>query len=339
MKSKGHQQVLLTQEVSNGNNTNNDATSGGYRNNNRCRRGGNNNNNNNGGQSRVQYDVSGRPMIQCRACNLWGHFARDCTTKKTPQLLCRWCGPRAHEVSKCPKQRVNLLSIETCDEKVLAVTQEQAKKAKYPDVEEEKERLQKARTEIERQMKTRKSQVKDIAETLKRNLVEQNMMRQIMQTKVPIKLNDLLTMPQLRTSIMNMISSLRVTEETRDSNEIVATDPMLLALMTGKHSVVVEMGILDTVLTDTIVDGGSSVNVLPEDIWKKLAQPTLWPPTFQLLTTDHHGIKPLETLMAQSVTIGMQLFLLDFVVIPLKRRGYDAILGWGWLVQAKVKHD
>lgn len=43
--------------------------------------------------------------------------------------------------------------------------------------------------------------------------------------------------------------------------------------------------------------------------------------------------------MAQPVTIGTQSFLLDFVVIPLKRRGYDAILGRGWLVQTRVKHD
>lgn len=35
----------------------------------------------------------------------------------------------------------------------------------------------------------------------------------------------------------------------------------------------------------------------------------------------------------------MQPFLLDFVVILLKRKGYDTILGWGWLVQVKVKHD
>lgn len=41
----------------------------------------------------------------------------------------------------------------------------------------------------------------------------------------------------------------------------------------------------------------------------------------------------------QPVTIGTQPFLLDFVVIPLKRKGYDAILGRDWLVQAKVKHD
>ena len=43
--------------------------------------------------------------------------------------------------------------------------------------------------------------------------------------------------------------------------------------------------------------------------------------------------------MEQPVTIGTQSFLHDFIVIPLKRRGYDVILGRGWLVQAKVKHD
>ena len=43
--------------------------------------------------------------------------------------------------------------------------------------------------------------------------------------------------------------------------------------------------------------------------------------------------------MAQQVTIETQPFLLDFVIIPLKRRGYDAILGRGRLVQEKVKHD
>ena len=99
------------------------------------------------------------------------------------------------------------------------------------------------------------------------------------------------------------------------------------------------MCILGNVLMDTIVDGGLGVNVLTEDISKKLGQLMLWPPTFQLFTVDQHKIKPLGTLMTQLVTIGTQPFLLDFVVIPLKRKGYDAILNRGWLVQAKVKHD
>ena len=99
------------------------------------------------------------------------------------------------------------------------------------------------------------------------------------------------------------------------------------------------MGILGTTLPDTVIDGGSGVNVLPEETWKQLGQLTLWPPIFQLFTANQHGIKPLGTLIAQFITIETQPFLLDFVVIPLKRKGYDAILRWGWLVQAKVKHD
>ena len=148
-------------------------------------------------------------------------------------------------------------------------------------------------------------------------------------------------MPQLRTTLTNMASTAKLLGEHGREKEsgASATNPMLLVLTSGRHLAVVEMGILGTVLSDTIVDGGSGVNVLPEDTWKKLGQPTLWPPTFQLLTVDQHSIKPLRVLMAQLVTIGTQSFLLDFIVILLKRRGYDAILGQGWLVQAKVKHD
>ena len=180
-----------------------------------------------------------------------------------------------------------MLSIETCDEETLAITLEQAKKAKYPNAEEEKKRLQQARMELEKQMEIGKLQAKDIVDTSKRNLAEQNMIRQVMQIEVPIKLKDLLTMPQLRMTILNMTPLPKATEETRrDSNVTTAADLMLLALTTGRHLTVVEMGILGIVLIDTIMDGGSSVNVLPEDVWKKLGQPTLWPPTFQLLTTD-----------------------------------------------------
>ncbi|XP_059070956.1 uncharacterized protein LOC131861746 [Cryptomeria japonica] len=73
-------QVLYTQEQATPpttptKNTNSDASPGGYR---TSRRGSNNNSNNNTPRGRIQYDAKGRPMIQCRRCNEWGHFARDC---------------------------------------------------------------------------------------------------------------------------------------------------------------------------------------------------------------------------------------------------------------------
>ena len=111
-------------------------------------------------------------------------------------------------------------------------------------------------------------------------------------------------MPQLWTEILNMTPSPKAIEEPRKDAQGRSSTTVLLALTTGIHPVVVEMGILGTILPDTIIDEGSGVNVLPEQTWKQLGQPMLWPPTFQLLTTNQQGIKPLGTLIAQPVTIG-----------------------------------
>lgn len=115
-------------------------------------------------------------------------------------MLCKWCGPRDHEDAKCPKPKpgVNLLSIETetCDEETLVITRKQAKT--YLNTEEEKKRLQQARAELEKEMEVEKSHTKDTVGTSMRNHAEQNIIKQIMQTEVPMKLKDLiLTMPQL----------------------------------------------------------------------------------------------------------------------------------------------
>ena len=89
-------------------------------------------------------------------------------------------------------------------------------------------------------------------------------------------------MPQLCTALTNITptTKLPTKQEREKEGGASAEDPMLLALSSKCHPTVVEMGILETMLTDTIVDGGSGVNVLPEDTWKRLGQPTLWPPTF-----------------------------------------------------------
>ncbi|XP_057861664.2 uncharacterized protein LOC131070138 [Cryptomeria japonica] len=54
--------------------TNSEASPRGYRNN----RPGNNRSNNNMPRRKIQYDAKGQPMIQCRKCNEWGHFAQEC---------------------------------------------------------------------------------------------------------------------------------------------------------------------------------------------------------------------------------------------------------------------
>lgn len=88
-----------------------------------------------------------------------------------------------------------------------------------------------------------------------------------------------------------------------------------------------------------IVDGGFGVNVLYEETWKATRKPTLWPPTFQLVGVDQHEIKPIETLMGQKVVIDTQNNFVDFVVITLEKKRYDALLGGGWLVTVKATHN
>lgn len=160
---------------------------------------------------------------------------------------------------------MNLLSIETCDEETLAITRAQAKT--YPDPDEEKKRLGQARAELQKEMEAKRSQTKDTAST-SRNQAEQNIIWQVMQDEVPMKLNDL-TMPQLRAALMNMTPSPKAMEEpgkdAQGGTRTTAANPMLLALTTRRHPTVVEMGILGTILTNTIVDGGPGVNVLSEE--------------------------------------------------------------------------
>ena len=106
---------------------------------------------------------------------MWGHFARDCTTANTPKLLCRWCEPGDHEDSKCPKSGINLITVGTDEEEVLAITRRQAKV--YPDPAEEKRKVGEARAEIEKASPVETSQLKDITGTLTRNFAEQNIVR------------------------------------------------------------------------------------------------------------------------------------------------------------------
>ena len=43
--------------------------------------------------------------------------------------------------------------------------------------------------------------------------------------------------------------------------------------------------------------------------------------------------------MAQEVIVGTQQFFLDNVVITLEKKGYNALLGRGWLIKKKDSHN
>lgn len=75
--------------------------------------------------------------------------------------------------------------------------------------------------------------------------------------EVPVKVkNQLETMPQLRATILSTIPIPTYTVEHIEVPVSPLMDTMLLAVNIGQHPVLV-MGFLKTILTDTIVDGGS----------------------------------------------------------------------------------
>ena len=90
-----------------------------------------------------------------------------------------------------------MITVGTDVEEVLAITRRQA---------EEKRKLGEAQAEIAKASSAGTSQLKDITGTLAKKFAEQNIVRQILQTEVPIKISDLLTMPQLRTANRSMPS-------------------------------------------------------------------------------------------------------------------------------------
>lgn len=152
------------------------------------------------------------------------------------------------------------------EEEVLTITRRQAKE--YPDPAEEKRKFEEAWAEMEKASQVETSQLNDNTGTSARNFVEQNIVQKILQTEVPVKINDLLlTMTQLRSALTNIAPASKISAEQGRGKEIAVgrEDQMLLALTSGRHLAVVEMGILGHVLTDTIVDEGSGVNVLPEE--------------------------------------------------------------------------
>lgn len=197
-----------------------------------------------------------------------GSFTRECQSGNNNGLLCKWCGPRNYDDVDCPKQKgVNILDIKGPGEEVLVITRLQTKKALYLDLRTEKERLQEPKAHVERAMMEARRVSHEVASTLWVEF-EKTIMRQMMQATVLVWVVDLLqTMSQLKVALNNAVEVEPVSQEhckpTTKSLRNLPTDPMLLTVGVGRKSTVVEMEIMGRKLIDTIVDGGSGVNVLP----------------------------------------------------------------------------
>ena len=175
-------------------------------------------------------------MIQCRNCNEWGHFARDCQSGQgNGGKLCKWCRPGDHEDTDCPKQKGSINMLEVADEEVLAITRAQSKRANYPDPRTEKERFREAKTKVAEAMANEGKNYKATS-TLLQSESEKNIVRQVLHTTIPIKVTDLLqTMPSLKVALTNAIGENLPKSSPERTPEVVAetSDPMLLTVSGG----------------------------------------------------------------------------------------------------------
>lgn len=78
------------------------------------------------------------------------------------------------------------------EEETLAITRAQAKKATYPDPRTEKERVRAAKADVEREIKEEQRETTNKA-TCTSDESKQNILRQVLQTEVSIKIKDLLS--------------------------------------------------------------------------------------------------------------------------------------------------
>ena len=83
--------------------------------------------------------------------------------------------PTTMKMPRTPKSGVNLITMGTDEEEVLAITRRQSKL--YLDSIEEKRKLEEARAKIEKATQAETSQLKDTIDTSTRNCAEQNIIK------------------------------------------------------------------------------------------------------------------------------------------------------------------
>ena len=116
----------------------------------------------------------------------------------------------------------------------------------------------------------------------------------------------------------------RRTPRTRDDN--VAKIKMIIAMQE---------------VQGVILDGGSGVNVITEDLANKLG--LRWEPIpFNIRMVDNRTVVPKGLIRHAKVKVGGMDYLVNLVVITMQtptQDSYQVLLGRPWLRDAKVKHD
>ena len=103
----------------------------------------------------------------------------------------------------------------------------------------------------------------------------------------------------------------------------------------------IKMIIAEQEVPGVILDGGSGVNVITEDLANKLG--LKWEPIpFNIRMADNRTVVPKGLIKHAKVKVGGMDYLVNLVVITMQTLtpdSYQVLLGRPWLRDAKVKHD
>eukprot|EP01018_Ginkgo_biloba_P027195 Gb_37742 [translate_table: standard] len=102
----------------------------------------------------------------------------------------------------------------------------------------------------------------------------------------------------------------------------------------------VPMRIFNKIIRKTIVDGGSSVNVIPSSTWEQLGKPPMNPTYHSIKLANQSKIRPIGVLQNVPVTVEGITVLQEFAVVEMTTNTtYVALIGQPWLYDTYTIQD
>eukprot|EP01018_Ginkgo_biloba_P037136 Gb_07366 [translate_table: standard] len=100
------------------------------------------------------------------------------------------------------------------------------------------------------------------------------------------------------------------------------------------------MHIFNKIIRKRIVDGGSSVNVIPSSTWEQLGKPLMNPTYYSIKLANQSKIRPIGVLqnvpvMVEGITVSQ-----EFAVVEMTTNTtYATLIGRPWLYDTRAIHD
>ena len=182
------------------------------------------------------------------------------------------------------------------------------------------------------------AQLNHTTETPKTTELAHSVLESIQNHKLQVTMRELFS---LSPSLTEFLSS-RLTEvvappsRTPTTEELIATTEAI-----DKHMPVISICIRKNVVDDVLLDGGSGVNVITEEVRRRLGLPKPSPAPFNLKMANETIAKPTGLLRDVKIHIHGIPYILIFTVIDCQtiKSDYSMLFGRLWLRNAKVIHD